>query len=475
MKAIKKNGLFIAESILFFILCSLFVPACDDIIFRFDDFFQFGNAQEFFSVVLNYGNGRFAGNSLLLLFCRIPQVFYAVQFAMFVSFSFLLEKLLKLKNLREYILCVLVLSPLPLFKECLAWMSAVINYFIPVYLLVLTAFIVRKCFEQNKVTVLQGAGIVILGFIGQLFVEHYAILNLIIAVIAIVFFKMKKKKLTAPILLLLSEGAGAALLFSYKLYVDFSQTWSANHSGVYRKLIIDEGSLGGMIKFAVTNVSYLVFIYATSVAVFTLLFAVCQHSAKNKKIKAKPLFDFMSSLYYPLCAFCVYFQIKQDTSNQVVFIAGTLVVVTAVGILGLFVQTVWQDLKKEQRYIVLFFTFLAALYFAPFLLVQPCSYRNCFMTYLILSVLVFYIADVQRRKNSFALEKFNTVLQAVCIVVTCIYIGFYQYEKNTIYKYKMENYQTEYLLPHANDRLVYAGDGSWPGEHKYVDYDMLKK
>lgn len=150
MNFIKKNGLFIVESILLFILCSFFVPTCDDIIFRLDDFFQFENVQQLFHAVLYYGNGRFAGNFLLLVFSRIPQVFYVLQFIMLVSFSILLEKLLQLKNLREYILCVIVLAPLPLFKECVAWMSAVINYFIPVYLLVLTAFVLKACFVKNK-------------------------------------------------------------------------------------------------------------------------------------------------------------------------------------------------------------------------------------------------------------------------------------------------------------------------------------
>lgn len=476
MNFIKKNGLFIVESILLFILCSFFVPTCDDIIFKLDDFFQFENTQQMFHAVLYYGNGRFAGNFLLLVFSRIPQVFYVLQFIMLVSFSILLEKLLQLKNLREYILCVIVLAPLPLFKECVAWMSAVINYFIPVYLLVLTAFILKACFVKNELpSFIRGGGVLLLGFIGQLFVEHYAVLNLITAVFAVAFFKMKNKKTAAPLLLLFSELAGAGLLFSYKLYVDESKTWAANHLSVYRRLIFDEGSLGGMIKFAVTNVSYLVFIYAASVAVFTLLFVVCLHCAKGKKIKAKPLFCALSSFYYPLCAFCVFCQITQNTSNKVVLASGALVAVSAVGILGLFLQTAWQDLLKKQRRLVLCCVFIAALYFAPFLLVQPCSYRNCFMTYLILSVTVFYIADIQRRRNGFALDTFNAVLQAVSIVVICIYIGFYHYEKNTIYKYKIENYQTEYLLPRANDRLVYAAENNWPGKHKFVDYGELKK
>ncbi len=474
MKFLKKNGLFIAESILLFILCSLFVPACDDIIFRFDEFFQFSSAGEFAHAVLYYGNGRVMGNSLLLIFSRAPQVFYALQFVLLIAFSFLLERLLEIKNLREYTLCIVALAPLPLFKECVAWMSAVINYFIPVFLLVLTALIVKKCFTKNSITVWQGAGLFVLGFIGELFVEHYAILNIICTVLLFIFLKVKKKKSAPALILLVSEVLGAGLLFTYKLYVDITKTWSYNNSGTYRRLIIDEGSLGGMIKFAVTNVSYLVFVYATAIAVFTLLFAVCIHSAKGKKIKAKPVLCLMSSMYYPLCAFCVYFQIKQITTTKVALVAGVLVAVTAVGILGLLVQTVWQDLSKNQRFTVLFFTFIAVLYFSPFLLVQPCSYRNCFMTYLILAVLVYYIADIERRQNGFAFEGFNTGLKIVTVAVICIYIGFYNYEKNTIYKYKIENYQSEYYLPKANSRLVYAGESHWPGEHKFVDYEDLK-
>ena len=98
--------LYIIESLLFLLLCCFFVPKIDDIIFKYNEFFQFNDLKGFIHSAVYYGNGRFLGNGLGILFSKIPKVFYFIEFISVQLFCFLAEKLTEIKNAKNYFMIV---------------------------------------------------------------------------------------------------------------------------------------------------------------------------------------------------------------------------------------------------------------------------------------------------------------------------------------------------------------------------------
>jgi len=258
-KVNKYNVMFMSECFLFFILSLFLVPEYDDLIFKYN--FIYEDFSSFLHQVLYYGNGRLLGNAAALFFSRHMLLFRVFESVFVSMFCLLSEKLTELKNSKLFIFAAITVLPLWQFIELFPWMSAFINYFVPLVLFLLTLFIIKKnvC-AKNKVYF---AVLFLLGVCEQLFVEHNAIIYTVFAAFLLLhFIKIKSVHSTEAAVLLISNLLGAVILFGYRLYADYSKTYVFRILPHYRSNIlyaVEQNGISGGILFMVQNIKYFVF------------------------------------------------------------------------------------------------------------------------------------------------------------------------------------------------------------------------
>lgn len=471
--------LFGIELILLFLLTMCFVPACDDLTFRYDDFFQFHNISEFFHSVLYYGNGRLLGNALIILFSKIPQVFYVLIFAMTVALCCLAEKLFKIKNLKNIALASLIFMPLPVLRETLVWMTGYINYIIPSICLIATISIMctRTYNNKYKTFALMCIFLAVIGFCEQLFIEHNTLINLAVSLmLSVYFYKNREKedflnKFKASVVLLTSNIAGAAVMFGYKLYVNYDETFVSKMN--YRQTIFSVDGIRGKLMFAFENGSYLIFTVATSIFAVGLLLYIMLQIAKKENVKNIKLPLALSLFYVPLCTVCCFFFMNDKSSKLAYLLIFVFALISAAGIIMLFIKTVikYADRKTLAAFIGLIL--LAVASFAPFLAVSPCSFRCCFLTYFFVTAADFVLLKFLINKYDVDTDNLSSSVSVLTCIMLVVYSGFYFREKK-IYMIKEKYAAAEYYLPSSDENLVHLGDSRWellPGglpEHEYI-------
>lgn len=478
------NIVYIIESLLFLGLCFFFVPKIDDVIFKYNEFFQFTDFKGFIHSTVYYGNGRFLGNGLCILFSRVPEIFYFVEFVFVQIFCFAVEKLTEIKNSKIYFMMVFLLQPIFFVKQIESWLCGFINYFIPILLLVFILFILKKCSsEQSKAKrALNCIAMLLLGFAEQLFVQHNAVMNFVIAVTVLVIFIRKKKSVLEPVLLIISNAAGCVLLFGYKYYIDFEQTWVYKYiDQTQGNTILSLNGIGEMAKILVSNIGIFVYVYFASIVIYTILMAVILHmDKKDKSIKFKKLNIFLMLLYYPAAAivFVLCLMDKLMVMRYAIVIAG-LFALNLIGFGYSFIKAVFLKMPIKLQ-ITSAFVFLYGLASAvPFLIYTTLgAFRGIWFAYTFFCLFTLIVADFARKEYNFNFEKQLFIFSICACVVCACYIPAYAVQRQ-IYNYKAENYKTEYYLPAAS-RVLVDQDMAWDTaegniEHKFIPYKEFKE
>ena len=473
----KFDIVYIVESLAFLVLCFFFVPKIDDVIFKYNEFFQFNDFKEFLHSVIYYGNGRFLGNGLGILFSKIPEIFYFVEFITVQLFCFAFEKLTEIKNAKLYSLTVFLLQPIFFVKQIESWLCGFINYFVPILLLVYILLIVkndcRKEISKNK-KIFHCILIILLGFSEQLFVQHNSVMNLIIAISILLYFIYKKKKLLEPVLLIVSNVVGCIVLFGYSYYIDFEKTWVYGANSSYGGLIFSMDSVTEMLKTLVSNIGVYIYIYLASIVIYTILLAVILHIDKTEHlIKLKKLNMILMLLYYPLAAsvfaLCL---TKQLMIIKYAVIIAFGFVLNFIGLAYSFFKTVYFKMPKKLKIvlsIVLIYSFMSTV---PFLVYSVTgAFRGIWFAYMLLSLFVLIVADFARNEYGFKFEKQLFIFSVCACVVTACYIPAYAVQKQ-IYNYKAENYSTEYYLP-ASDQVLVDQDLAWHFAEGNIDHEFI--
>lgn len=472
------NILYIVESLLFLVLCFFFVPKIDDVIFKYNEFFQFTDFKGFLHSTVYYGNGRFLGNGLCILFSRIPKIFYFVEFALVQVFCFAVEKLTEIKNSKNYFLMVFILQPIFFVNQVESWLCGFINYFVPTLLLVIILIILKKCAGDisKPKRVFSCVAVVILGLAEQLFVQHNAVMNLVIAVTVLIIFIRKKKSILESVLLIISNIAGCILLFGYKYYVDYEQTWVYKYTEPQGTTILSLNSIGEMVKVLVSNIGIFVYTYFACIAVYTILMAVILHiDKKDKSIKLKKLNVLLMLLYYPIAAivFVLHLLDKLTVMRYAVVIA-VFFVLNLIGFGYSFIKAVFLKMPVRLKITSAIVLFYALASVVPFLIYTTSgAFRGIWFAYTLVCLFTLIAADFARREYEFKFEKQLFVFSICACIVTACYIPAYAVQRE-IYNYKAENYKTEYYLPSAS-RVLVDQDMAWDYaegniEHEFISY-----
>lgn len=478
------NILYIIESFLFLLLCFFFVPKIDDVIFKYNEFFQFTDFKGFIHSVVYYGNGRFLGNGLGILFSKTPKLFYFVEFILVQIFCFAVEKLAEIKNAKLFCLTTFLLQPIFFVNQIESWLCGFVNYFIPILLLVFILLILKKSTDgiSASIKAVRAIAIIILGFAEQFFVQHNAVMNLVIAVTILAVYIYKKKNIFEPLLIVISNLAGTALLFGYKFYIDFSQTWVYKYIDYTQgSTVLTYGSLGEKIKILISNGGLYIYVYFACIVLYTILMAVILHmDKKDKSIKFKKINVALMLLYYPAAAlvfaFCV-----MDRLNDMRFgiIAVMLFVLNIIGFGYSFIKAVFLKMPLKLKItsaIILLYAVASAVPF--FIYTTLGAYRGVWFAYNLLCLFVLIIADFARKEYGFNFDKQLVVFSVCACLVTAVYIPSYAVQRQ-IYNFKSENYKTEYYLPAVNKILV-DQDMAWEFaedniEHEFIPYKEFKE
>lgn len=458
-------------------LCFFFVPKIDDLYFNYNEFFQFADFKGFIHSVFYYGNGRFLGNALGILFSKIPKIYYFVEFALVQMFCFSAEKLTEIKNSRIYFMAVFLLQPIFFVKQIESWLCGFINYFVPILLLVFILLILKNCGSEQSALkrVMVCVAIVLLGFSEQFFIQHNAVINLVVAIIVLALFIRKNKSVLEPVLLIISNIVGLVLMLGYKFYIDFEQTWCYKYNVQTNGVtIFSLDSISEVVKSVVSNIGIFVYVYFASIVIYTILTAVILHmDKKDKTIKFKKFNVFLMSLYYPaaLIVLVLYLMNKLMVMRYAFLIAG-LFAFNFIGFFYSFIKAVFLKLPAKLKISTVMVLMCAAASVVPFLIYTIVgAFRGVWFAFILISLFVLMIADFARNEYGFKFEKQLFVFSICACIVTACYVPAYAVQRQ-MYNYKAENYKTEHYLPAAN-RVLVDQDGAWELAEGNIDHEFI--
>lgn len=481
------NYIFILEAILFFIMAYFFVPELDDIAFRY--YQQFDSVKEFIHCTFYYGNGRLLGNAFLLIFSRNAftfTIFNMLEAVMVVFLSIGIEKLINLKNSRLLVLAALFLQNVTAFTDSVSWMAAFINYYFPIVLFLISVLRLKKLDKKSNMP-----GLIWLGVIGvceQLFAEHNTVINLIIsfALLLYVLF-LEKKKPASRIVLFASNCAGAAIMFCYKLYIDFDKTYvGSTFPADYRQTVFSQPDLKSVIYMVSKNLNYICLSVATFAVIFFVLFYVMLHIVKsggfNKKVRVCLSINFV--MYVALFALSTYLLTLYgndfpDDKLIFVLIAANMLLFAATFICFavLFYVIVLKNADKAYAVKICSCIVLGILSVCPFVLVSPCAYRCC-------QYLLFFFIMAMLLTIKFAAEKYEfryNSICSLCAVLTIssmiVYTSVFVREKK-VFAYQEKYYSKSVYLPASNAMFI-APSRIWDKisgfEHEYIPLEEFEK
>lgn len=481
------NYVFVLEVILFFIMAFFFVPEIDDLAFRY--YQHFSNIKEFLHCIFYYGNGRLLGNAFLLLFsCNTItfEVFNMLEAVLVVFLSAGIEKLTGLKNAKVLVMAVFMLQNVTAFTDSISWMAAFINYYFPIALFLLTLLILKKPDAKFNVFYLILLGVI--GLCEQLFVEHNTVINILVSAALFLYALLKDKKgLASGVILFASNCIGAAIMFLYKIYIDFDKTYiGTTFPSDYRKTIFSQPDLKSVFYMISTNLNYICLSVATSAVIFFVLFYVMIHIVKqggfSKRLKVGLYIN--CAMYAALFALSTYLLTFYgndfpDDKLIVMLVAMNILLFAAtfVCFAVLFYIIILKKADKTYAIKIASCAVLGILSVCPFVIVSPCAYRCC--QYILFFFILAMLLTVKYASEKYEF-RYNHIC-SFCAVLTVgamiMYTAVFVKEKK-VYFYQEKYYSESVYLPASNDVFI-APSRVWDKisgfEHEYIPLEEFEK
>lgn len=182
---------------------------------------------------LHYGNGRLLGNLTAMLLSRYLWFRTILKPAVVVGIIVLLWKLLDIRTVmgRFFMTLMFWLMPASLMAETITWNSGFANYVPPVLGLLACGWLVcridvisssespseggrRK--NIRRITMFVALGII--GFAGQLFVEHISLAAVVMSGVFVICMKKRGRSIAAPVVWLAVTVAGMCLMTFISLH-----------------------------------------------------------------------------------------------------------------------------------------------------------------------------------------------------------------------------------------------------------------
>lgn len=166
-------------------------PQTDDLTYMELELDNFSDAVYY---CLHYGNGRFLGNLFGIILSRIYVLQIIIKTVTPCLIIILMNRLcdFKYKVTNIILTIVLILLPSRIFEDVISWTSGFANYIFPVLITLINLYFFKYTDEKkvNRFIFI----IFITSITGQLFVEHYTVINIFISFVLIFYLKKEKSR-----------------------------------------------------------------------------------------------------------------------------------------------------------------------------------------------------------------------------------------------------------------------------------------
>lgn len=483
-KNIISSCLFVVEVVLLFIMTSFFFPGCDEI--DFQNWLQFSNLSEFLHHVIYFGNGRFLGNMISIFFSFYPDYFFLLEPVFVALICVFTEKLVGIKYARHLVLGFFMLKPIVVFTQMLPRIAMFSNYYLPLLFMIATLIIIKKSTVQNRCPgVFLCIALFALGFFEQLFVESNTVVNIVLSFLILIYFTIKKKSKTAPVILFISNILGALPILLYSFYINMQDTFTYSLNSGYRKTIFS-GGLSNAIEIWATNAKYPIYYFSLFIFFFVVCMALLIYSTKKFGVtnRQKALMIFSGVSYTVLFAYIVYIQavyVHDIPSSKELPLMLLLVLLFLIAYVPLFIMIASLVIKRCRNKIVILTSLLMGfISYAPFLAASPSGYRCCeqmFFFFILALLLIF--RDISAKDENASLRAAVTV-GMICCVSMALYSYLYAEDKK-VYEYREQYCYTSYYLPEYSfilsrgDNVDYTWEDRSGMRHEYIPVEEFEK
>lgn len=454
---IKENHFTIFMMLIMIVLCYLFPYSGDD--------FAWGTkiGLERLNIWFDNYNGRYSGNLLILLLTRSKLLRIAIEsVTIFLIIRYM--NLLSTKDKKDnklLIVLMLLLMPVTIFRQTIAWASGFANYLIPI-LLILFFINSNKDLFIGKSNKKNEKKLVILfyffaSFMGSMFIENITIYNFLLALTVVIFEKIKIKKISkSNIYYLIGAILGSIMMFTNSSYLSI-----LNNKDGYRT-IAQENIIIRSIKTYLSELSGFIFndnwLICSLICLLAIIVGI-KFLTNNKKVNKNMKFAVNASVV-GATMFILNFLYINLKSNNLLFMKNLFneiyyATLGLIMVLSLLIITIFCIKNNETRNRIIFYITSLIIINVPLLIITPIGSRLFLTTYVF-----FILISLELINYIFKENKFNytivckTAITVLLIYFVMIYADIYKIEnvqKKYINENKNSNKETLYLplLPHT--------------------------
>lgn len=378
-------------------------------------------------------NGRYAGNIIELVLTRIG---LARPFIMALVATYIIVKMVNFTNKKTILYIVvavlLLMMPLPIFQQTIAWTAGYANYVFPIAIFITyLADLKRIIYEGYQPGQFKIIIMAILAFIGQLFVEHMSIYVLVVSIFSYIYYYLKHQKIN-PYLFWYMIGAIAGLLF---MFSNNSYIFNLLYKDGDRIIRQDNIFLNALQAYAEKVSPVLVYDFAFINLIISLLLA--KHASKLSILN-------YISLLISLLIITSKIILQIPFSLELHAILGIILIVT-----NFFLILKGEDgLTKRKKAQMTFLYLSAYIVILPLLMVHPFGARNFLFSYILLIMIILLL--VER-------FKFKPLTKQVLVMLSLVLVAQFAYylirnsmannDRVACLKKQSRNYDNTYYLP----------------------------
>ncbi len=407
----------------------------------------------------NY-NGRWLGNILVILLTR-SRIARALAISITLTFIVvMIRKNVQFKNkYSKYILIsLLLLMPVNIIAQAIAWTSGFTNYVIPFLIVLLIIYLNRNIFLNNEVKISNKwiVPLLISGFACSLFMENMTIYNLILSIVLVGYLIFKKKNIIwSNIAYMIGSIVGTILMFSNGAYY-----MVANSADAYRT--IEQGNIFARVFQTYFDTFYKLFIqnnYIMNIFICVISLVLIykyMKNAKNIKSYIKVILYIVSTVFVVYTSYIAFLRMGSNSNifvNEDIckYFEGALSILYFISIF-VTVLTCVGDKNIKKR---LMFELISILIITgPLLIVTPIGPRCFISTYFMFALFAIDCFDNCVCSES---RNFMKIIKLCPIVLMIYFICIYGQV------FKIDNQRRRYIKKHKEDTsivlplLPYAG------------------
>lgn len=395
-KAHKKILYLIVIILFYYIIAHTAILSLDD--------FRWGTTRGINRLINNFDNynGRYLGNYTIILMTRSYLAQVLIPTIINTGIVILIFKILQKEVDLSIVMLLILTVPFKIYRQTYGFMSGFTNYNIAIFLVLYIIYLLKKQRTNN----IDLVWLLLTGVSVQLFLENISAVNIVLAIVFLMFSLYEKKYLRKAIVLFLSNLFGTIIMFSNNAYI--TNNTSRGLSNVNLKVIPE---------IFLTEWSELFF---KDNIVLLIIFTLGIHFISRENNYAKYVLDLL----------LIYFIIRYHLNITWNVIPSKLIYIEGI-FLMLFIMIsfylVYKSdiLTKETKINFYFFFLLAGLYSGPFLAIsmggKPFIFpRNVLATYILLCVSTLYLYLPIIKSQSAGIVGVKKLIKPITIAVMII-------------------------------------------------------